>query len=349
MTKKAKILFLADTHLGFDMPLKPRFERRRRGYDFFNNYELALQPALKKEVDLVIHGGDMFFRSRVHPNIVSQAFQPLHKIAQNNLPIFIVPGNHERSWIPTSLFDTHPLIHIYEKPKTYFVTINGIKLALAGFPFIRNGIRWQFKNTIEKTNFVIQDADVRLLCFHQIVEGAQVGIQNYTFKTGEEVIQAKDIPHSFHAILAGHIHRCQVLRAGLDGKRFPAPILYAGAIERTSFAERKEKKGYFVIEIEQSKLKGEFKINWNFVELPTRPMVVITVEDKIIKKRLARDYLKNKISRLDENSMVKISFDSNEPNDWCLINADFLRSIAPLTMNIELSFPKQARPSLRSP
>ena len=34
-----RILFLADTHLGFDLPVKPRINRRRRGIDFFKNYE----------------------------------------------------------------------------------------------------------------------------------------------------------------------------------------------------------------------------------------------------------------------------------------------------------------------
>ena len=59
-----RILFLADTHLGFDLPLHPRVERRRRGDDFFANFRLALEPALRGEVNLVLHGGDIFFSSQ---------------------------------------------------------------------------------------------------------------------------------------------------------------------------------------------------------------------------------------------------------------------------------------------
>lgn len=62
-----RILFLADTHLGFDLPLRPRVDRPRRGPDFFRNFSLALQPALQREVDLVVHGGDLLFRKRVKP------------------------------------------------------------------------------------------------------------------------------------------------------------------------------------------------------------------------------------------------------------------------------------------
>ena len=53
-----RILLLADTHLGFDAPLRPRVERRRRGDDFFRNTRLALEPALRGEVDLVLTGAD---------------------------------------------------------------------------------------------------------------------------------------------------------------------------------------------------------------------------------------------------------------------------------------------------
>jgi len=54
-----RILFLADTHLGFDDPFRPRIQRRRRGSEFFANFKYALQPAVKGRVDYVVHGGDL--------------------------------------------------------------------------------------------------------------------------------------------------------------------------------------------------------------------------------------------------------------------------------------------------
>jgi len=54
-----RILFLADTHLGFDLPFRPRIQRRRRGPEFFANFKRALLPALQGRVDSVVHGGDL--------------------------------------------------------------------------------------------------------------------------------------------------------------------------------------------------------------------------------------------------------------------------------------------------
>ncbi len=71
----ARVLLLADTHLGFDLPFRPRINRRRRGHDFFANFERALQPALRGEVDVVVHAGDLLYRSKVPPVLVDMALR----------------------------------------------------------------------------------------------------------------------------------------------------------------------------------------------------------------------------------------------------------------------------------
>ncbi|HNW60255.1 MAG TPA: metallophosphoesterase, partial [bacterium] len=233
-TDTVRILFLADTHLGFDAPLRPRVQRRRRGDDFYANYLAALQPAGDGAVDLVLHGGDMFFRSRVHPALVEAAFAPLLRIADLGIPVLIVPGNHERSNIPRSLLESHPGILIFDQPKTCLLTLHGRRVALAGFPNIRHDPRHGFIKAVENTGWRECAADIRLLCMHQTVEGAQVGVQNYTFRAGDEVIRGSDIPAGFTAVLSGHIHRHQVLTRDLAGRRLNAPVYYPGATERTS-------------------------------------------------------------------------------------------------------------------
>jgi len=92
-----KILLLADTHLGFDLPMRPRIERRRRGYDFLKNYEKALIPALNGKADCVIHGGDLFFRSKVPAPIVEIAFKLLKRIADTHHLVCLVWSSYRRS------------------------------------------------------------------------------------------------------------------------------------------------------------------------------------------------------------------------------------------------------------
>ena len=252
MTNSAiRILFLADTHLGFDAPLRPRVERRRRGPDFFSNYERALRLAKRGEVDLVVHGGDLFFRRRVSPLLVEQALRPLAEIAQKRVPVFLVPGNHEGSRIPLHLATATPNLYIFHQPDTFVVELAGAKVSLSGFPFARK-VGGKFERLIRQCGYSTVEADLRLLCVHQSVEGARVGPHNYTFRSGPEVITGQQIPSAFDAILAGHIHRCQILTHDLAGRPLPAPVIYPGSIERTSFAERNESKHYAMASISPS-------------------------------------------------------------------------------------------------
>ncbi len=85
-----RLIFLADTHLGFDLPTHPRIQRRRRGIDFFKAFESVLTAARNYNVDAIIHGGDLFFRSKVPAGLVEKVFEPLLDIAKEGIPIY--PG-----------------------------------------------------------------------------------------------------------------------------------------------------------------------------------------------------------------------------------------------------------------
>ena len=79
--RTVRILLVSDTHLGLDMPFRPRVKRRRRGPDFFANFSEALGPARRGEIDCVVHGGDLLYRYKVPPALVDMALQPLKEIA----------------------------------------------------------------------------------------------------------------------------------------------------------------------------------------------------------------------------------------------------------------------------
>ncbi len=328
----ARVLLVADTHIGFDLPTRPRIERRRRGHDFLANFERALRPAMDGFVDVVVHGGDLFFRSKVGAGLVEQAMRPLVEVAGLGVPVFIVPGNHERSRIPLHLWATHPGIHIFDQPRTFSCQISGHSLALSGFPFVKD-IRQRFETTFEATGWRGVVADASILCLHQAVEGARVGPANFTFRNGADVIRGSDIPHGFGAVLSGHIHRAQRLDRDLNGRVLAAPVIYPGSVERTSWAERDEVKKYAIVRIG---LSGRF-LDSNFVTLPARPMVDLVV-DSMRSTTEIRDSLGRRLGAVDPNAIVRIHYEG----DWTTeigsaLSADSLRALAPATMNISLA------------
>jgi DNA repair exonuclease SbcCD nuclease subunit len=329
---------IADTHLGFDLPARPRVQRRRRGHDFFANYERALRPALQGKVDLVVHGGDLFFRSKVPPALVETAFRPLVSVAKRGVPVFIVPGNHERSRIPLHLWAAHPNIHIFDQPRTFVHRVGRATITLSGFPFAR-GVRDVFADLVRRTRYQETAADVRLLCVHQTVEGARVGPSNFVFRRGRDVIPGREIPGGFGAVLAGHIHRAQVLTHNLADARLPAPVIYPGSVERTSFAERYEEKGYALARLWLSgREKGQLA-ETSFVPLPARPMVDLALEPGGLSGRALREHVRERLSALDKDAIVRVRFD-DPPSAEAVqqLSAAQLRAIAPPGMNVSLAW-----------
>ena len=339
-----RILFLADTHLGYDLPFRPRIKRRRRGPEFFANFERALAPALQHEVDCVLHGGDLLYRSKVPPRLLEMAFEPLKRVADQGVPVYLVPGNHERSAIPQGQYAIHPKIHIFNRPKTFLLRIRGFTMALAGFPFVRHNIRSEFANILEQTDWQNTKADGYVLCIHQSIEGARVGPVNYTFRHGPDVIKATDIPHQFAAVLAGHIHRFQIITRDLRGHSLPQPILYPGSIERTSFAERDERKGFLTLDFKRTESSSCRMERWLFHDLPARPMRVLELHASRIHSHELKAWITHHFETLPQDSVVKLKIHGKiSPEAGAILSAPSLRSLAPPSMNVTPAFIESMR------
>jgi DNA repair exonuclease SbcCD nuclease subunit len=332
---KVNLLFFADTHLGFDYPIRPRIDRRRRGTDFFDNFHRVLDHAAETEIDLLVHGGDLFFRSRVPSKIVDLAYGALFEFADKGIPVVIVPGNHERSRLPTSLYLSHPNIHVFVEPVTYNFQVRDARVSLPGFPFERT-IRSRFSDILEQTGWESADGEIKLLCIHQAVEGARVGPADYTFRYGDDVIRFSDLPGGFHAILAGHIHRRQVL-TGFDQAGESIRVIYPGSIERTSFAEMNEEKGFYVIGFTNSGDKGWRIDRLDFRTLPTRPMFDIII-DGDVRAANVESYLRKRIAGFEKDAVVRIKCgDGIRVETRERLTSGFLRTVFPSTMNFQFS------------
>jgi len=344
---RIRILFIADTHLGFDLPTRTRIQRRRRGHDFLANYATALTPALAGEVDVVVHGGDVFNRSKVPTSVAWQAFEPLARVADAGVPVFVVPGNHERGRIPQIRFARHPRIHLFDRPRTFTVESQGMRVAISGFPSERHGVRARFTELLEATGWRTVDADARVLCIHQCVEGAMVGPNDFTFTTAPDVIRVRDLPAGFCAVLSGHIHRHQVLTRDLRGAAIAAPVLYPGSIERTSVAEADETKGYMTVDVTCD--AGDTRLDWQFHPLPARPLVRREIHLDAVPDTALETKICAVVADCPADAVLTIRV-VGKLGDAArrVLSAANLRRLAPATMNIELKLEDEDGAFVRS-
>jgi len=329
-----RVLFVSDTHLGFDLPARPRVDRRRRGPDFFACFERALDPARRGEADVVVHGGDLLFRSRVKASLVDRALRPLLRLADAGVPVLLVPGNHERSAIPFPLLAAHEDLHVFRAPSTVVIERRGLRVAFAGLPYARD-VRAAFPGLLAATAYRGVEADARVLCLHQCVEGATCGAPpGYTFRDGDDVVRARDLPHDVAVVLCGHVHRHQVLRRDLGGGPLPAPVVYAGSVERTSFAERDETKGFVMATVGSGGPGGRL-VDLAFRPLPARPMRVLEIAERSDPSTLETQ-IRSAIAALPTDVVFQVRVPEALAGAEAL-RAERLRTMGPATANLTVS------------
>ncbi len=103
---KLRFAHLADLHLGRKVSgnvdsdfVKSRFN------DFFEAFLKATHIITDQKVDFLIISGDIFDKSDLEPTILSKTTEILNLYKENNIPVFVVEGNHdsfrfqEKTWL----------------------------------------------------------------------------------------------------------------------------------------------------------------------------------------------------------------------------------------------------------
>jgi DNA repair exonuclease SbcCD nuclease subunit len=132
-----------------------------------------------------------------------------------------------------------------------------------------------------------------------------------------------------------------VLTSDLRGSALSAPVLYPGSIERTSLAELGEPKGFLLLHLNDRNAGGNLR--WEFRPLPARPMIV---QDIRVGAGRLDHAVRAAIAAAPADAVLRIRLSGEpSPGDLRLVSAGRLRTIAPATMNVEVT----ARPTSAAP
>jgi DNA repair exonuclease SbcCD nuclease subunit len=222
----------------------------------FEVFQEAMIQAKSEGVDLVLHGGDMFNRSQPKKAIVSEAYNLIRNVAEVEIPFIGIPGNHDRSKLPETLLNfIEGDIHLLSR----FTAIEVNSLVVLGFPFVGKDP----EVIIEKSKKLAESNPQKsfLVLCHQLFDGAMFGPHQHVFRNRPDTLITKKLPNNVKIIVSGHIHRSQSLQNGR--------VFYTGSLERTSFMEIVEPKGYLLIDIDDDFIDVKFQ------KIKSMPMKVI--------------------------------------------------------------------------
>jgi DNA repair protein SbcD/Mre11 len=227
--------------------------RNQREVDVQEAYGRAVDAILERDVDLVIHSGDVFDSVRPATHVIIGFLKQTFRITREDIPYLVAAGNHEtpRLRSTTAALEYANLVNAisahgfeidYEPVEADGVTM-GVTLVPHGAVFGTGAVTPS------------RDADVNILVTHGMVPG----LEARQYEMGEANLQPGMLEGGFDYIALGHYH---------EFHKHKPNAFYAGATERFGFGEVESKPGFAIVEFDGGGLKSV-----EHVKITARPML----------------------------------------------------------------------------
>jgi exonuclease SbcD len=290
-----KFIHTADVHFGMENygKIDQKTGIHSRLLDFNKALNFCIDRGIDEKIDFFLFAGDAYKTANPSPTQQRLLMRSLLRLHEKNIPVIIIVGNHDN---PLSfgkanaldIFGDIPLegFHVIAKPMI-------LKLATKTGPVQIVGIPWPTRNTIamnqqhlhksahEITEYISKAVTTIITDFARQLDpnipsvlSSHLTVSSGIFSGSEKrAVYGNDplfLPSQlaippFDYVGLGHLHRHQ----NLNPNGYPA-VVYSGSIERVDFGERKEDKGFCLVQIEE---KG--KTSYEFIKTPMRPFIQI--------------------------------------------------------------------------
>jgi len=252
-----RFIHFSDTHLGFsDLDLLDENEKLNiREEDLYNSFKQVIDYAIDSKVDFIIHSGDIFHRSSPTNRAVVFLAEQLKRLENNNIPIYIIAGNHD---FPKTIYSipihniftilTNCKIFFDEKYSVYETDLVNLHL----LPHINSEEKYiEEASKIE----ILQNGKPNIFVTH-------VSMPNYLMdEYGERTFPIEQIEKLklFDYVALGHWHKYKHL------KNF-GNVYYSGSTERMSDKENDYDKVFLECTWDKQLSVQEHKLNIRLIK-----------------------------------------------------------------------------------
>ena len=296
-----KILHTADIHIGYKNHgiIDPKTGQHSRLGDFERCFRYMVDHAIKENVDLVLFCGDAYRDmnpSQTDQRIFARSLKPL---LDRGIPIVMIVGNHDHPYTFGKV-NSMEIFSLFSDSIHLFTTCESRDIMTKSGPVRVIGLPWPMIHELrtkeaftalakekqhEKVHEIYSEfvtAETRRLrkepanypvvvAGHLHVETAVMteGSERVTLVTRDPIFSLSMLKQpEFDYVALGHIHKHQEL-----GKEKKPPVVYSGSIERISFAEAGQKKGFVMIDISKNK-----EVTFRHILSPSRKMIQLEID-----------------------------------------------------------------------
>jgi len=294
-----RILHFADLHLGVESygHVDPATGLSSRLADFLSALDELVDYALGNEVDLVLFCGDAYKNREPSQTHQREFARRIARLSGTGIPVLLLVGNHD---LPNALgrataveiFHTLTVenVTVASDAKVHRLHTRKGVVQVAALPWPRRSAlltKEEYRNaTLDQINRIMEDKLTRilgdmanevdadlpaLLAAHIAFSEAKMGSeQRMAIGQGPVMLGSSLVPHAFDYIALGHMHEQQVI------SRHP-PTVYAGSLQPVDFGEEGHQKGFYIVELDEARPRGERILSYDFHEVKIRPFHTIRV------------------------------------------------------------------------
>lgn len=330
-----KILHAADIHIGYSTHGKddPARGVNSRWLDFENCLKFMIDYAIEKSIDLFLFCGDAYYDHSPSPTEQSIFARQIRRLLDKEIPVVMLAGNHDvtgafgKSSSISVFAELSSKTVVFEKPGAIDLETKSGKVRIVALPWAsksrliskeefarlttekaREKMREIYASFIDAEASRIRQENLpypSILALHAHIDGATLtqGSERRLFESDITLPLSAVARREFSYVALGHFHRHQDLNKGLS-----PPVVYSGSIERISFNELDQIKGFVMVEIdkdEQATCKETYKATYQHIRTPAREMVSLDIDVRneadpmrTIRDAISRANVKDAIARL---------------------------------------------------
>jgi DNA repair exonuclease SbcCD nuclease subunit len=259
-----QFIHCSDLHLDRNFNIFDSAKAQKRKDDLNNNFSKIVDYAIKNKPDLFFITGDIF--DRIQPSNVSRVFlvKKIKELAAAGIKVFAIAGNHdipklgEHPSLAIDVLSIAEFATVFSDSKSFqkeTLKIDGKNVCICGKSYFsqldqRNPLR---------DDKVSLDGDYNIMLLHASLLGLNVS-PSIPSMVNYNPFYASDMPPKLDYVGLGHFHN----HFERDYNR--CKILNPGSIEKLSWSEASDEKGFVWGELNERGVQTEF------ISLPCRHM-----------------------------------------------------------------------------
>jgi len=238
-----KIIHFSDTHLGFsDLDVTNTKGVNQREADFYEAFKDVVEAIMLEMPDYIIHTGDLFHRASPSNRAITFALTQLKRLEKLEIPLIIIAGNHSTPRTTTSspiLEALSTLDNVRAVFEQRYEMLMFKDIVFHALPHIND-------ERIIPAELDSIEANIDVNKRNILMMHCSVGAHYLMHEFGEWVYpkERENIFEKMDYVALGHWHGY-----GSVGKH--PNVYYAGSTERTSSSDKREDKGYVLLNLDE--------------------------------------------------------------------------------------------------